>query len=76
MINLEHPSLIRKSKEFQERIQSDKTLPNLSPDMRKAYEQSIAIEETQKAYLRYYASKLKKKINQQNQLLVSTFPNC
>ena len=66
MINLEHPSLIRKSKEFQERIKSVENFSHLHSDMRKALEQSIAIEETLKAYQRYYASKLKKRTNQQN----------
>ena len=61
------PSEIRKSKEYQKRIQSEKeNLSKLDPDIRKATEHSIAIEEVHNAYLRFYASRLKNKTNQQN----------
>ena len=60
------PSEIRKSKEYQKRIQSEKeNLSKLDPDMRKATEHSFAIEEAYNAYLRFYASRLKNKKNQQ-----------
>ena len=66
MLNLNDPSIVRKSKEFQERIKSLKTFSNLDSDTKRAMENSIALEETEKAYLRYYASKLKKKTKEQN----------
>ena len=66
MDNLKDSSIIRKSKHFQKRIKSVKFFSNLDSDTRQAIEHSIAVEETEKAYLRYYASKLKKKTNQQN----------
>ena len=66
MVNLDDPSIVRKSKEFKERIQSVKNFSHLYSDTRQAIEHSIAMEETEKAYLRYYASRLKKKPNQQN----------
>ena len=60
------PTEIRKSKEYQERIQSEKeNLSYLNPRVRKAIEQSIAIEEALNAYLRFYASRLNK-TNPQN----------
>ena len=58
---------IRKSKEYQKRIQSEKEdLSLLDPNTRQAFEESIAIEEAHNAYLRFYASRLKNKSNQQN----------
>ena len=60
------PRKIRKSLEYQKRIQSEKeNLSNLNPRVRKAIEQSIAIEEALNAYLRFYASRLNK-TNPQN----------
>ena len=66
MVNLNDPSIVRKSKEFQKRIKSLKNFSNLDSDMKRAKENSIAMEETEKAYLRYYASKLKMTTIQQN----------
>ena len=66
MVNLNDPSIIRKSKEFQKRIKSLKNISNHDSDTRQAMENSIAFEETEKAYLRFYASRLKNKTNQQN----------
>ena len=67
MVNLNDLATIRKSKEFQKRIQSEKkNLCNLDPDVRKVTEESILFEEMQNAAKRYYLSKLKNKTNQQN----------
>ena len=66
MENLNDSSIIRKSKYFQKRIKSVKNLSKLDSDTRQAFEQSIAMEETEKAYLRYYASKLKMTTIHQN----------
>ena len=60
------PSEIMQSKEYQKRIQSIKNLNSLDTQTRKAIEQSLAIEEAHNAYLRFYASRLKNKTNQQN----------
>ena len=57
-MNLNDPSTVRKSKEFQNRIKSVKNFSHLDSDTRQAIEHSIAMEETEKAYLRYYASRL------------------
>ena len=59
MVKLNDPSIITKSKDFHKRIESVKNFSKLDSDMRQAIEYSIALEETEKAYLRYYASKLK-----------------
>ena len=46
------PTEIRKSKEYQERIQSEKeNLCKLDPNLRQGIEESIAIEEVHTAYL-------------------------
>ena len=67
MVNLNDLARIRKSKEFQKRIQSEKkNLCNLDPDVRKVTEESILFEEMLNAAKRYYLSKLKNKTNQQN----------
>ena len=61
------PTEIKKSQEYQKRIQSEeKNLSKLNPDMRQATELSIAFEEAHSAYLRFYATRLKNKTNQQN----------
>ena len=53
---------VRKSKEFQKRIQSEKKdLCKLSPDERKATVESFLSEEMENAAKRYYLSKLKNK---------------
>ena len=59
MVKLNDPSIITKSKDFHKRIESVKNFSKLDSDTRQAIEYSIAMEETEKAYLRYYASKLK-----------------
>ena len=59
MVKLKDLTIIRKSKDFHKRIKSVKNFSQLDLDTRKAIEHSIAMEETEKAYLRYYASKLK-----------------
>ena len=66
MVNLNDPSIIRKSKYFKKRIKSIKNFSQLDSATRQGMEQSIALEETEKAYLRYYASKSKITTNQQN----------
>ena len=66
IVNLNIPSIIRNSNEFQKRIESEVNLSNLEPDIREAIEQSIAMEEIEKAYIRLYVSKLKNKTNHQN----------
>ena len=66
MVNPNDPSIVRESKEFQKRIKLVKNFSHLDSDTRQAIEHSIAMEETEKAYLRYYASRLKNKTNQQN----------
>ena len=56
------PREIRKSQEYQKRIQSEKeNLSKLDPDLRKGFEESIAIEEALNAYKRFYASRLTNK---------------
>ena len=65
MVKLNDPSIIQKNKEYQKRIQSEKNLDELDSRTRQAIEESIAIEETEKAYMKFYASRLKKKPNQQ-----------
>ena len=60
-IEQQYPSTseIRKSKEYQKRIQSQKeNLSKLDPNVRQAIEESIAMEEAHNAYLRFYASRL------------------
>ena len=59
MVNLNDTSIIRKSKDFKKRIKSVENFSQLDSDSRRAIENSIAMEETEKAYLTYYASKLK-----------------
>ena len=54
------------SEEYKKRIESIKDLSLLDPQMRQAIEESIAEDEALNAYLRFYASRLKNKINQQN----------
>ena len=66
MVNLNDPSIIMKSKYFKKRIKSVKNFSHLHLHSREAIEQSIAIQETENAYLRYYASKLKITTHQQN----------
>ena len=67
MVNLQDYDRIRKSKEFQKRIKSEKkNLCNLDPDDRKAIEESILLEEIINAAKRYYISKLQNKTNLQN----------
>ena len=63
IVNLNDPSIIRKSKQFQKRIESEENLSDLESDIREAIEQSIAMEESEKAYIRFYISKLKNKTN-------------
>ena len=58
MINLNDLSIIKKSSEFQKRILSQKNLADFDSDTRQAIEKSIAIDESEKAYFRFYASKL------------------
>ena len=65
IVKLNDPSIIKKSKEYQKRIQAEKNLDELDSRTRQAIEESIAVEETEKAYMRFYASRLKKKPNQQ-----------
>ena len=59
-------SEIMQSEEYKKRIESIKDLSLLDPQMRQAIEESIAEDEALNAYLRFYASRLKNKINQQN----------
>ena len=66
MVNLNDPSIVRKTKDFKKRIKSVENFSQLDSNTRQAIEHSIAMEETEKAYLRYYASKLKMNTNQQN----------
>ena len=67
VVNLNDLSITKKSKKYQKRIESVHDLSLLDPDTRQAIEESIAIEESEKAYLRFYASKLiQQKSNQQN----------
>ena len=67
VVNLNDLSIIKKSKKYQKRIESVHDLSLLDPDTRQAIEESIAIEESEKAYLRFYASKLiQQKSNKQN----------
>ena len=65
IVKLNDPSIIKKSKEYKKRIQAEKNLDELDSRTRQAIEESIAVEETEKAYMRFYASRLKKKPNQQ-----------
>ena len=48
------------SEEYKKRIQTYKNLDSLDPQTRRGIELSIADEEADKAYLRFYASRLKK----------------
>ena len=67
IVNLNDLDIIRKSKQFQKRIQSvKKNLCKLDPNERKATVESILFEEKENAGKRYYLSKLKSKTNQQN----------
>ena len=51
MVYLNDPSMIRKSKELQSRIESKENLSNLDSDMREKIEQSIALKESEKVYI-------------------------
>ena len=68
-IDQQYPSTseVMQSKEYKKRIQSVKDFESLNPKIRQAIEQSIAIEEANNAYLRFYASRvMKQKTNEQN----------